>query len=385
MKIVLLSDWFLPRLGGVELQLRDLAGELAARGHRVDVVTTTPADPRVQGTLQTGAADVPAGVTVHRVDVPIVPRLHVTLSLRAGEVMRERLAALAPDVVHAHASVGSTAVLAGGWAAQALELPAVVTFHSVLGPYRHLLRAVDAIWGWTRWRWRLTAVSRAAARDVAWLARGRAVDVLPNGLDAGAWRAEHEPAPDGTLRLVSVLRLQVRKRGVPMIEAVAEAHRRLRGTRRVTLTVIGDGPERAKMEARARSLGVGDAVEFAGYLPREEIRRRFARSDAFVLLSAVESFGIAALEARAAGLPVVARGDTGMGELLEHGREALLATTDAGVVEELVRLGREPGLLERIAAHNRRVPPLVGWESTIARHLEVYERALDGAPWLAPV
>ena len=375
MKIVLLSDWFLPRLGGVELQLRDLAGELAARGHQVDVVTTTPADPGAQGALQTGAVALPEGVGVHRVEVPLVPGLHVTLSLAAGPAMRACLRALAPDVVHVHVSIASTGALAGAWAAHALGVPGLVTFHSVLGPYRHLLRAFDLGFGWTRWPRVFSAVSAALAREISWLAPGRAVEVLPNGLDPAEWLTEPVPGRADELRQVSVLRLQPRKRGLALLDVVAEASTRLRGSCRVMLTVIGDGPQRRRMEARARRLGIADAVEFVGYLPRSEIRERFARSDAFVLVSVLESFGIAALEARAAGLPVVARGDTGMAELLEQGRERLLAASDAGVVEQLVRLGTDTRLRSRIARHNRKVPPGVSWDGTVARHLELYEVA----------
>jgi glycosyltransferase involved in cell wall biosynthesis len=384
-KIVLLSDWFLPRLGGVELQLRDLGGQLASRGHEVHVVTTTPADPRAQGPLQTAAVGVPDGVEVHRVDVPLVPGLHVTFSPRAGVAMRDALEEIAPDVVHAHASIGSTGALAGGWAAHTLGIPSVVTFHSVLGPYRHLLRAFDAATGWTRWPSVFSAVSSALAREVAWLAPGRRVDVLPNGLDPAEWTTAHVRGAPDELRLVSVLRLQPRKRGLALLKVVAAASERLRGRRRVTLTVIGEGPERSRMEELARRLGIAPAVTFVGYLPRAEIRDRFARADAFVLVSVLESFGIAALEARAAGLPVVARRETGMAELLEQGREGLLAGSDPGVVENLVRLGSEPTLLARIAAHNRAVPPAASWASTVARHLEIYERAIESSRGAAPV
>ena len=378
MKIVLLSDWFLPRLGGIELQLRDLAGELAARGHRVDVVTTTPADARAQGVLQTGSVVVPPGVTVHRLDVPLVPGLRVTFSPRAGAAARDLVGALAPDVLHVHASIGSTAALAGIWAGDALALPTAITFHSVLGPHRHLLRAFDLAFGWTRWPQVFSAVSGAVAQEIGWVAPGRAVAVLPNGLDRAEWLVDPVPGASDELRLVSVLRLQARKRGVALLRVVAAAAARLAGQKRVRLTVIGDGPERARMEREAERLGIADRVEFAGYLTRPAIRERFAHADAFVLVSVLESFGIAALEARAAGLPVVARGDTGMAELLVQGREALLAASDAGVVEHLVRLATDARLRDRIARHNRGVAPAVSWARTVARHLEVYELARSG-------
>ena len=291
MKIVLVSDWFLPRLGGVELQLRDLAGELTSAGHQVHVVTTTPADPRAQGSLQTGLVALPDGVSVHRLDVPLLPGLGITLSQRAGPAMKGLLRTLEPDVVHIHASICSTAALAAAWAADGLGLPIVVTFHSVLGVHRHLLRGFDVALGWSRWPHVFSAVSGALASEVAWLAPGRTVEVLPNGLNPADWRTVPVPGVRDELRLVSVLRLQARKRGTALLRVVAAAAKRLEGTRQVRLTVIGDGPERRRMETEARRLRIASAVEFTGYLPRPAIREHFARADVFVLVSVLDPSG----------------------------------------------------------------------------------------------
>ena len=340
------------------------------------MVTTTPADPVAQGSLQTGSAAVPPDVTVHRVDVPILPGAGFTYSPWAGAAMREALRPLQPDVVHIHASICSTGSLAGAWAAHRLDLPMVLTFHSVLGIYRHLLHGFDVAFGWSRWPHVFSAVSRALADEAAWLVPGRVVEVLPNGIDPREWAMDPVGGSPDQLRLVSVLRLQARKRGIPLIRVVAAAAARLRGIRRVHLTVIGEGPERRAMEAEAGRLGIADAVEFTGYLERPAIRERFARADAFVLVSVFESFGIAALEARAAGLPVVARRDTGMAALIEHGREGLLAGSDAGVADEIVRLATEPDLLEDLTRHDRSVPPAISWATTLPRHLALYQRAV---------
>ncbi len=343
----------------------------------MDVVTTTPVDPLVQGSLQTAAVAAPEGVGVHRLGLPLVPGLRVTFSPRVGVAVRHLLQRLDPDVLHVHASIGSTAALSGVWAGHTLRLPTVLTFHSVLGPHRHLLRAFDLAFGWTRWPQVLSAVSHAVPREIGWVAADRVVEVLPNGVDRAAWLVDPLPGPEGEFRLVSVLRLQSRKRGVALLRVVAAAAERLPGELRMRLTVIGDGPQRPRLEREARRLGIADRVEFTGYLPRPAIRDQFARADAFVLVSVLESFGIAALEARAAGLPVVARGDSGMGELLVQGKEALLAASDAGVVEHLVRLAIDGRLRAWIARHNRSTPPEVSWVRTVARHL-VYEMARSG-------
>ncbi len=375
MRVALLTDWYLPRVGGIEIQLHDLAGRLATAGHAVDVVTTTPADPRAQRRLLSARLEAPPGVTVHRLDVSRVPGLGVTFSPRASSITRRLLEERDVDVAHAHASIGSTMALAGAHGARAAGVPLAVTFHSVIGGYAWVLRAFDRVFGWTAWPQVVSAVSAPVARELEALVPQRPVEVLPNGIDAGAWRVRHRPGRADELRLVSVLRLQPRKRGRALLRVVADAARRLAPAVAVRLDVVGDGPERGRMERDARRLGIADAVRFLGYLPREAIRERFAEADAFVLVSVLESFGLSAAEARAAGLPVVARGDSGMGALFEQGREALLAPSDAGVADHLVRLGRDRELLARLRRHNEAAPPANDWDAVLARHLELYDVA----------
>ena len=82
----------------------------------------------------------------------------------------------------------------------------------------------------------------------------------------------------------------------------------------------------------------------------------FAHSDVFVAPANLESFGIAALEARCAGLPVVAKAHTGISEFVNHDKEGLLATSDADMVHQLNRIVRDAELRRIIAAHNRSTP-----------------------------
>src|SRR3954469_956716 len=119
-RVALVCDWFLPRVGGIELHLRDLALALRARGLDAQVVTTS------------GGPDVVEGVPVQRVGAALSPVGGFAFTpaglARLGGVLRtERF-----DVVHAHASVVSPAAYAGALAGARAGMPTVLTFHSML-------------------------------------------------------------------------------------------------------------------------------------------------------------------------------------------------------------------------------------------------------------
>ena len=126
-------------------------------------------------------------------------------------------------------------------------------------------------------------------------------------------------------------------------------------------------------------------VELVGRRSRDEIREIFARSDVFVAPANLESFGIAALEARCAGLPVVAKARTGIREFVVHGREGLLASTDADMVDQLTRTVRDRELRLVITKHNRDTPSPVDWTDVVERNVAAYRSAIEmcsGVPGL---
>ena len=142
----------------------------------------------------------------------------------------------------------------------------------------------------------------------------------------------------------------------------------------ITLDIVGDGPERRVVERRARQAGVG-RVRVLGRLPRERIPALFAEADAFVLPTRIESFGIAALEAMCAGLPVLARRDTGVEDFVEHGRNGLLGRSDRELADAVAALARNDELRAGIARINRELVPPYGWSDLVAQTLTLYERA----------
>lgn len=126
-------------------------------------------------------------------------------------------------------------------------------------------------------------------------------------------------------------------KGLPvLLEALAMLHR---DGRAFELTVVGDGPDRAMLEARAREMELADAVCFVGYRSQAQVREHLKEADVFVMASFAEGVPVVLMEAMAAGLPVVAPRIAGIAELVEDGHSGYLAPPgDAEALAEKITL-----------------------------------------------
>jgi glycosyltransferase involved in cell wall biosynthesis len=122
-------------------------------------------------------------------------------------------------------------------------------------------------------------------------------------------------------------------------------------------------------------LGVGGHVRVLGPLAPETIESLFRAADVFAFPSVKEGFGLAALEALAAELPVVASDLDVFRGFLADGESALLAPTGDGdaLAAALVQVAREPALRERLRAGGRRVAAAYTWDASAAAHERAYE------------
>lgn len=364
-RVLHVSDCYAPRLGGIETQVRALATRQAAAGDDVAVVTATPGHDGVFAGL-----DHVDGIPVHRVAarLPFELPVHPRTGYHVGALLDDATVAGRPyDAVHVHAGVVSPFAWSGIRAACVRRLPVLVTVHSVWGAAAVPgFRGADALLRWTRWGAQLSAVSRVAAERIeAVVGDSQRVLVVPNAIDPSRWRVDHRPGPPDALRVVAVMRLAPRKRAMPLLRILGDAAAALAPDVRLTAVVAGDGPELTRARRVVADAGLADRVRLPGRLDRGALLETFAASDVFVQPSVKESFGLAALEARTAGLPVVARAQTGITEFVRPEVEGLLAVDDAALAAALVRLGRDRGLLDRIAAHNREVPPEQTWERVL--------------------
>jgi glycosyltransferase involved in cell wall biosynthesis len=376
-RIALVCDWYHPRRGGIEAHLDGLATRLAARGDDVRVITSTPGPAEVNG------------IPVHRLEVPLVPFANVAgapvSALIQRLVERHRV-----ELVHSHVSIVAPVGLGGALAAHRAGLASVVTFHSFVPATPLLARAVGWLFGAARWRAQMTAVSNRVAREVESFAPGARFELLPNAIDTGFWSPAAVEANDDVVRLVYAGRLQPKKRPMVLLRVLRELEEQvLRGVHpeersdertqddrpRWHLHIAGTGDLEAPLRRAVNAAGFADRVTFTGWMNSVQLRDLLRSSHVFLSTAARESFGLAALEARAVGLPVIAVRDSAVADFIAHEQSGLLADDDDDFARSVARLVGDETLRRRVTAFNRATRVPFDWDHSLSRHEQVYRAA----------
>lgn len=363
LRIGLVTDCYVPRLGGIEMQVHDLAVKLKGAGHEVVVITPTDGPDEIDG------------VRVHRMDVPLLP-FDIPFKPSTFETVMRHLEEERVDVAHFHGGIVSPLAFVSAAHAVRRQIPTVITIHCLWSYALPAFRLLNRRYHWDQWPAVLSAVSDVAAAPIRRIATDREIVILPNGIDNASWHIEPLPRDPSVVTVVAVMRLAPRKRPIHLLRMIKQVHERLPAGLRVKLLVIGEGPERGSMEKYIATHHLHDVVTLAGRLDRDQIRSVFATSDVFVAPANLESFGIAALEARCAGLPVVAKSRTGIREFVEHEQEGLLADTDADMADQILRLVVDAELREKITTFNREVSSPVDWSDVVHVNVAAYHQAI---------
>lgn len=364
-----------PTAGGSGVVATELACALARRDHDVHVLSYAQpfrldgCDPRVRW---------------HEVEVTTYPLFRyppydAALASRIVETAEEE----GLDVVHVHYAIPhALAALLARDVLAPRRLPVVTTLHgtdiTIVGQDRayapmtkHAIKSSDAVTAVSAWL--------AAETDRVFGAL-RPVEVIPNFVDGDRFvpRADGQRrrayAKSGEALLIHVSNFRPVKRSVATVEVLAAVVKR----RPAVLLMVGDGPEKAACEARARELGVRDRVRFVG--AQAEVEALLPLADLFLLPSEFESFGLAALESMACGTPAVAFAAGGLPEVITDGVDGRLLPPhdDRGMADAVLELLESPerlaafGAAARATALARFTPAQV-----VPRYEAVYRRVVE--------
>lgn len=367
MKIVVHCVYFPPEVGGLESHVHYLCRGLVARGHEVTVVTSLS---------QPGLAlhEVMDGINIYR--TPLPSRTPLGWSMHAvGSTPRTRTAVAGADVVHAQAF---PSLLPCALALAGTSTPLVCTIHT-----SHFLRlAANPVVAPALGKLiELSDYNFAASKEIADVGESLgptiSVEVLVNGVDTGIFRPVEGAIPrtDGRRRLVVPRRLFPKNgveyfvRALPMIAAGAD----------VDVIVIGDGPERDRLEALAAELGVADRIEFLGARPHAEMPGLLCSGDMAVFPSLVEATSVAALECMACGLPVAASAVGGLPQIVNDSVGGLFPPGDPdALAAKALELLADGGLGGRGERGRETVVARWSNERLVDRHEEVYGELVGG-------
>jgi glycosyltransferase involved in cell wall biosynthesis len=307
---------------------------------------------------------------------PLFALVSVAYIAAGVRAIRKLVRREAYDIIHVHWPVPHALF---GIAAQRVSgAPIVTTYYGAelrlaahSGAFTRLLRA-----GAKRSA-RNVAISRHTAQDVARLT-GIEPDVIPYSIGF----TPHAHSTTGGTRAFTVLfvgRL-VERKGVPtLLDAWNQA-----SLPNARLVIVGDGPDRAALEARAAALGIDPTVEFRGRVSDEELAAAYATADVFVLPAVLdvrgdtEGLGVVLLEAMASNIPVLASAAGGITDVVIDNESGLLVPPgDVGALAEaLQRLHRDPELRARLAAGGvARGGDALSWDAIGHRWAAVYRAA----------
>ncbi len=281
-----------------------------------------------------------------------------------------------PDLIHAHGA--QTAGCAAAYIKSRRDIPYVLTEHSsafARGLFPEWKRpALEAAFAGARC---VAAVSASLSDSIApWLGDRRdAVEVIPNLVDTEFFDLPDRRPPASPFRVLCVALLNANKRVDVLLRAFASAFE----DREVCLEIGGDGPERPRLEALARELGIESRVRFLGLLSREQVRDAMHRSHLFVLSSVRETFGLVCVEAMACGLPVLATRSGGPEEIVHADVGWLVPPEDVDALAEGLARAHESGVVDRDRADAIRddASRRFGEQAVTTRLFALYARALD--------
>ena len=364
-----------PTFGGSGVLATELAAFLARQGHSVHVISY--AMPARMDVFQ-------PDLYFHEVQVQDYPLFQyqpyelALSSMMVQVVQREKLDLLHVHyaIPHAYAAYMARKILED----QGVVIPVVTTLHgtdiTLVGKHPSYKPAVCFSIEHSS---AVTAVSESLRRDTErnFNIRKR-IRVIPNDVDLerygrGTTDTRSKVAPDGMPIVVHVSNFRKVKR----IQDVVDIFARVRAELPARLVLVGDGPERTRAEEDIAARGLQDDVRWMG--KSTDVERILSMSDVFLLPSESESFGLAALEAMASYVPVVATLTGGIPEVIDHGQSGYLEPVGdtKAMARDVLDILTTPGKRDAMGQLARVKAEQFAMAAVGAQYIELYQRLLD--------
>jgi N-acetyl-alpha-D-glucosaminyl L-malate synthase BshA len=365
-----------PTYGGSGIVGSELGRELAERGHNVHFISSL---------LPTRVTELNERVHFHEVEMMSYPLFeHQPYDLALATKMATVARAEKLDLLHVHYAIPHS--ISGILARESIKdkryVPVITTLHgtditlvgadrSYLPITRYALQQSDGV----------TAVSKFLKKATIETFDFDDVEVIPNFICPSHYiRQPDSPlrsqlAPNGEKLLVHVSNFRPVKRADDCVEILARVKKEFE---KVRLVMVGDGPELSAVKHLAKTLGVADDMIFVG--KKANIADYLGVSDIFLLPSELESFGLAALEAHACELPVIATRIGGIPEVVNDGESGFLS--EIGDIEKMsadtLRLLKDEDMTRSFGKRGREISvERYSTDKIIPQYISFYEKVLN--------
>lgn len=323
MKIGFFTDSYLPDPNGITTAVCATADALSARGHTVYIIA--PNYPGYKDKRN----------VVRLASVKIYDHLDMRMALHLPDRTLLKVLRMNFDVIHGHA--GGPVTLIGWEAAKLKNIPFVATYHTMLTRYTHyffkgkilkpkMMEWVSRIFG-NMCDCIIAPTTRVKEELISYGVK-KPIMVLPSGIDCKRYQGKTNHflkkrlgiSPQ-TKIILCVARFGREKSLDFLLKSFAKIHASLPDT---ALVLVGDGPEREKLERIRSEAGLTSCVYFTGFIPQKDMPSVYKDADLFVFASQTETQGLVIFEALAAGLPVVAVDNTTFHGMITSGENGFL-------------------------------------------------------------
>ncbi|MEY8320457.1 glycosyltransferase family 4 protein [Lachnospiraceae bacterium 46-61] len=384
MNIGLFTDTYFPQINGVATSVHTLAGALRARGHNVYIFT--PKDPNI--TAEQSSENVIA--------MPSLPFM-LLRNYRVGLIYSPRafnqISHLHLDIVHTQTEFPLG--IFGKLLSTVKKIPMVHTYHTMYEDYVHYIAkgyivtpamAKEFSKLFCNSATAVVAPTEKAKHFLEEYGVIKPIEIIPTGIDTSLFSKKNFSEQDtialkqslglekDTPVILSLGRVAKEKSIDVILRALPKLFQKMPQARMV---IVGDGPERENLEHLAKELDIAHKVLFIGAKPWAEIGKYYQIGTVFCSASVSETQGLTFAEAMAGGIPVIAKRDESIENIIENNKTGLLFETEEDLTEKLYMLLNTPALQKRLSNASITKMELLS-VSAFAEHMEqLYENTID--------